>query len=384
MIKDHHQITSQPTDRSNPPSLALRLVPPRWSWRVATGIALLATFGMVVAFGPGRSSANSSKRSLTSSTKAPLVVYAAIGFDSQMGAAFQKATGIPTEVVEIRTGELLARVEAEKHNAQWDLLWFDGAFPMWQLARQGLLVGYRPKANWTHFGALMQPGNGQYVTVGATFADVITVNTKTLPRNQWPTSWSDLQEPRYKVGMDNPSISGETSSFVLGRIDTLGQVGAFNYFRKLKRSGLKIYNVNPITDQALQYGEINVGLVQSSSALGHAASGLPFHVIYADPETLVPRVMGISAMASPGLRHEAGEFIRFELSSKGQTIARDAAPTGDSNEFTVLKRDPARKGIPSLAQLQSEGVKIQYLPPHRWATRNAAANSWFATHIVQD
>jgi ABC-type Fe3+ transport system, periplasmic component len=69
-----------------------------------------------------------------------------------MGAAFQQATGIPTEVQEIRTGELLARVEAEKQNPQWGLVWFDGALAMQELADQHLLLSYAPKVNWSKYG----------------------------------------------------------------------------------------------------------------------------------------------------------------------------------------------------------------------------------------
>ncbi|MBU2737488.1 ABC transporter substrate-binding protein [Acidithiobacillus concretivorus] len=313
----------------------------------------------------------------------PLIIYAAIGYDKAMGAAFQQATGIPTEVQEIRTGELLARVEAEKQNPQWGLVWFDGALAMQELADQHLLLSYAPKINWSKYGTEMQPENHDYVTTAATFADVITVNSNTLPENQWPKTWDDLLNPRYKVGMDNPAISGETSTFVMGQIAARGESAAYHYFLNLKKNGLKIYNVNPITDRALQYGEINVALVQSSSALGHAASGLPFHVIYASPSSLVPRVIGISAQANPEVQAEAKRFIRFVLSPEGQHVVHTGAPKGDSNVFPVLAGEKARKGVPTLEEIAAQGVKIQYLNPIQWAPRNASIKNWFTTNITR-
>ncbi|HET9061102.1 MAG TPA: hypothetical protein VFN61_14380, partial [Acidimicrobiales bacterium] len=56
-----------------------------------------------------------------------LVVYSAQGYDSAETQAFEKATGIKVSLDDDSTGPLLAKVEAEKNNPKWGLLWVDGA-----------------------------------------------------------------------------------------------------------------------------------------------------------------------------------------------------------------------------------------------------------------
>lgn len=50
-----------------------------------------------------------------------ITVYAAIGYDQKVVDAFTKATGIPVKLVDLSTGPLIARVQAEKQNPQWDV-----------------------------------------------------------------------------------------------------------------------------------------------------------------------------------------------------------------------------------------------------------------------
>jgi len=58
----------------------------------------------------------------SSSSKVPLVVYSAQGYDHAMTAAFQKATGIPVKLDDNSTGPLLTQIEASKNNPNWGLL----------------------------------------------------------------------------------------------------------------------------------------------------------------------------------------------------------------------------------------------------------------------
>ena len=85
----------------------------------------------------------------SSSSKVPLVVYSAQGYDHAMTAAFQKATGIPVKLDDNSTGPLLTQIEASKNNPNWGLLWVDGATAFAGLGQQGLLQkGFEPGVDW--------------------------------------------------------------------------------------------------------------------------------------------------------------------------------------------------------------------------------------------
>ena len=58
--------------------------------------------------------------------KGQLVIYAAEGYDQAMATAFQQKTGIRVKLSDMSTGPLVAKVEAEGSNPQWDVAWFDG------------------------------------------------------------------------------------------------------------------------------------------------------------------------------------------------------------------------------------------------------------------
>jgi iron(III) transport system substrate-binding protein len=82
-----------------------------------------------------------------------LVIYSAQGYDSAETTAFQEATGIHVSLDDDSTGPLLIKVEAEKNNPKWGLLWVDGATAFASLDQQGLLMkGWEPTVSWNSLG----------------------------------------------------------------------------------------------------------------------------------------------------------------------------------------------------------------------------------------
>ncbi len=310
----------------------------------------------------------------------PLVIYSAIGYDSAMGKAFEKATGIPTKVVDGSTGPLLARVEAEKQNPQWDIIWVDGAEGMRNLANEGLLQPYAAKADWNDLGAKLQPADHAYTVSAASVAGAIVVNTKKLPKAEWPTSWDDLMKPalKGKVGMNNPAISGPTYPLVAGMMQWQGGVSQGEaWFEKLKANGLQVFNTNGNTLRALEFGQVDVAIVQNSAGIGRKAQGKPFEVIYPNPVSLLPRTMAISAKASPEVQKEAEQFVQFVLSKEGQKVALTGDPNGDSDFNPVLNGVTPNPGVAPL-----DVAKTQNVDPKVWGPREPQLVSWFTNKIV--
>lgn len=310
----------------------------------------------------------------------PLVIYSAIGYDADMAKAFQKATGIPVKMVDMSTGPLLARVQAEKQNPQWDIVWFDGAEGMRNLAAEGMLTPYAPKVDWNAIGRKIQPSDHAYVASAASLAGVIVVNRNKLPEADWPHGWGDLTNPKYrgKIGMNNPAVSGPTYPFVVGQMLWRGsEEGGKTWYMGLKANGLKTFRTNGVTLRALDHGVIDVAMVQNSAGIGRMLKGMPFKVIYPNPVTLLPRTIGISSHASPEVRAEAEKFVNFLLSKRGQAVAQKGDPTGDSLYYPVVAGTSPLQGIPSLA-----GVTVQTADPTVWGPREGDIDRWFTNHIV--
>jgi len=361
------------TPAATPP--AATTAPAATTVPVATAAAPANT---VVAASAPAASAGSGPTKLTGSP-VPLVIYAAHDAAQPMADAFTAATGIPTKLVADSTGPLLAKIQAEKNNPQWGMLWIDGAEAMAALDGQGqLLTGYYPDVALTDLGKSIVPQNKSFIPTGLTITGALVYDTRTLPNP--PTSWQDLLKPEYKdmVGMNNPAVSGPTYPFVAGQMQNLGGVDqGKEYFKKLKANGLHVYTTNKVTLNALGTGEIKMAVVQSSAALGAASKTPTLKVIYLPKVSLLPSNIGIDAKAPGQVQTEAKIFAEFVLSPQGQQIMKEASPTGDSLYYPIVSGATPLASLPPLAS-----IPTQIVAPYVWGARVNEINQWFTENIA--
>jgi iron(III) transport system substrate-binding protein len=316
----------------------------------------------------------------SSSANVPLVVYAAEGYDTAEGKAFQKATGIPTQVDDNSTGPLLTQIEASKNNPKWGLLWVDGPTAFAGLDVQGLLLkGFEPSVKWNSLGSQSVPADKSYVPTGVTMMGIVAYNKNKVANP--PTTYQALESSQWKgeVGMNDPSQSGPTYPLIAGVMNYLGGVSAGEkYFSTLKSNGLVINPTNGPTLQALTSGRINLALVQSSAAIGAQLSDKNIGLEYLDPATLLPSAIGIDAHAPAQVQKEAEEFVNFVMSPAGQKVMQTGDPTGDSLFYPVLQGENPLPALPSLST-----VKTQTINPYTWGPQEGTINNWFDSNIVR-
>ena len=315
----------------------------------------------------------------------PLVLYAAEGYDAAMAKAFTKATGIPVKLDDDSTGPLLTKIAAEKNNPQWSLLWVDGDTAFAALDKDGLLLPYRPAASFTAAGTALLPADHAYVPTGTTVMAALIYNAARV--TAVPTSYQDLLGSAYqgKVGMNDPSQSGPTYPFIAGVMNQLGgeQHGVAageSYFAKLKANGLHVFPTNGDTLHALETGQIDYGLIQSSAAVGEALSAKKSaqfdpKIVYLAESTLLPGAIGIDKGASPAVQAEAKRFVDFVLSPAGQQVMQTGDPTGDSLFWPVVS------GVSAVGSLPAFPSDYQRLDPYFWGPLEGQVNTWFDTNI---
>ncbi len=311
--------------------------------------------------------------------KPTLLVYSAQGYDHNTVAAFQKATGIPTKLVDDSTGPLLARIQAEKANPQWGLLWVDGNEAFAALDRQGLLAKHLTFPALDATGKSLVPADRSFVPTGATLACAMVYNTHNL--SSPPTSWQQLLSSRFKgkVGMNDPAVSGPTYPCVAGLMNYLGGISqGESFLSKLKANGLHVSQTNPDTLHLLQTGQIQVALIQSSAAIGAAKTTPGLKVAFLPKETLLPGGIGVDGKAPAAEQREAQRFIAYVLSAAGQHQMQTGDPTGDSLFW------PTAAGASPLSGLPSPGsISLQRVDPYTWGAREPSINNWFTAHIAQ-
>lgn len=351
----------------------------------------LAVVGAIAAVAAVALAGCSSTPATPAATKAaapkvePLVLYAAEGYDAVMGKAFTQKTGIPVTVDDDSTGPLLTKITAEKNNPQWSLLWVDGDTAFASLDQQHLLLDYSPKADWNAVGKKLEPSDHSYSPTGTTVMAALIYNSAAV--KSVPTTYQDLLGAAYKgkVGMNDPAQSGPTYPFIAGVMNQLG--GQSNgisqgeaYFSSLKKNGLKIFPTNGDTLHALETGQIDYGLIQSSAATGEtikvkATAKYAPKVVYLPQSTLLPSVLGIDKGADAVQQAEAKQFIDFALSPAGQAVMQTGDPSGDSLFWPVVN------GVTPLSQLQAFPTAYQRLDPTFWGPQEAQVVSWFENNI---
>jgi iron(III) transport system substrate-binding protein len=350
---------------------------------VAIALASVATVFAVAACG---SSSNSKSSSVTQAaatsaagSKPTLLVYSAQGYSPNGVEAFSKETGIPAKLVEDSTGPLLARIQAEKANPQWGLLWVDGNEAFAELDNQGMLRKGLTVPALTPIGESLVPADHSFVPTGLTTACTMIYNSKAV--SSPPTTWQQLLDSRWagKIGMNNPAVSGPTFPCVAGLMNYLGGVSEGEAFvKKLKSAGLHVSEANSNTLHLLETGQIDIGLIQSSAAIGAAAKVPGLKVAYLPKMTLLPSVIGVDSKTPPAVQQEAQQFVTWVLSPAGQHQMQIGDPHGDSLYWPVV---PGLKPLPLLPELST--LSTQTIDPYTWGAREATINDWFNANIAQ-
>jgi iron(III) transport system substrate-binding protein len=114
------------------------------------------------------------------------------------------------QAIRLSTGELGARMLAEKDNPQADLVWGWAVTNMSEFVPKGMLVPYKPKG-WEKIPANFKDPEGYWTAIDL-YAAALVPNTKVLEQKNlpMPKGWKDLLNPAYKgmLIMPNPASSG--------------------------------------------------------------------------------------------------------------------------------------------------------------------------------
>jgi len=326
------------------------------------------------------SSTTAAATAAASTSKVPLVVYAAEGYDQAEVKAFQAATGIPTKLEDHSTGTLLTKIQAEGSNPQWGVFWSDGDGAYAALDKQGMLLkGFEPDTGTLNaLGQKEVPADKSYIPTGITVAGALVYNSAVVSTP--PTSWAALTGPAWKgkVGMNNPAISGPTYSFVAGIMNQLGGVTqGEKYFSQLAANGLHVYATNKVTLTALLQGQINAAIVQNSAGIGFEYKYPQIKVAYPSMVTALPGVIGIDDKVSSAEQAEAKQFADFVYSPAGQKVMLSGDPHGDSLFFPIVNGTSQHSLVPALSS-----IPIQFINPYVWGPQEGTVNQWFTAHVV--
>jgi iron(III) transport system substrate-binding protein len=124
--------------------------------------------------------------------------------------AKEQLSDLDIKIIRLSTGELGARMLAERNNPQADLIWGWAVTNMEDFRDRGLIEAYRPKG-WDRVPDKFKDPNGNWIAIDLYLAAFV-LNTKVMAKNNLPkpAGWKALLNPVYqgKLIMPNPASSG--------------------------------------------------------------------------------------------------------------------------------------------------------------------------------
>lgn len=274
-----------------------------------------------------------------------VVVYSAVSpkVMSAFVEEFQKQnSGIKVDLISGGSGELLTRLNAEKARPRADVLVGPDADNF--DAYLDLFESYKSKEDAAFPRAGVGPDN-KYYGFSTNFQAFI-VNTKMMPVDKAPQSWSDLAKPEFKgkVVMANPAQSGSAYS----QMQQILQL--YNWEMMDKIIGTATF----VTSSRLAYqnvakGEIPVGLTSEFNIVASQAQGFPVVAIY--PKDGTALINDASGIVKGGPNPDnAKKFLDFVNSKRAHQLiveidlrrsARsDVAPPAGLPDAQMLKTFP--------------------------------------------
>ena len=176
-----------------------------------------------------------------------------------------------------------------------------------------------------------------------------------------PLSVTDLTKSEYKNQIGIAPTNASFQAFVTALIENKGADFAKDWLEGLKKNGAKIYAKNSAIVEAIDKGEISIGLVnhyyiwEVSEGLGRAINVKNGFFTTGDLGNLI-NVSGAGVLASSKKYAAAEDLINFLTSA-----ATQAKFVTDTHEYSLVSGAPAPADLPALDQIGAPTVDLNAL-----------------------
>lgn len=257
-----------------------------------------------------------------------LKVVAAYGNKEKIFQEFTKETGIKVDFLDLSSGEVLSRIQAENGKPSADV-WFGGGIDSFIAAKnKGLLEKYESKENIEFISLEYRDKDGYWSGISIVPVGFM-VNNELLKEKKLPAPkvWEDLANTQYKdeIMMANPAISGTNYAMVDGLIQGMGEEKAWQYFKGLNENIPFFAKRGGEPPKKVASGEFAVAVIPMSGEFIAMEEKYPITTIY--PEDMIPWVpAGMAIFKNVENLDEAKAFVDWALSKKGQEFIKSQDP----------------------------------------------------------
>lgn len=256
------------------------------------------------------------------------------GLNEKYIAAFEEETGVKVDLFEGTTGEILARLEAEKDNPVADVVvlasWSDGL----AMKKEGNLESYDAKDADKLYEDFIDSDKELF----GTSASAVGVIYNTTIVENLDADWADFADEKYNgdIALPDPEKSGSAKDFLAGYFSQ--NKDDWKTWEDIAANGLTIPGANKAALEAVTTGEKAILLAGVDyNAYKSIADGEPLAIYYPKSGTVInPRPAMI--LKSAKNMDNAKAFIDFLISDKAQELVADAYLLPGRSDITTDKR----------------------------------------------
>lgn len=269
---------------------------------------------------------------------------------------WQAESGIKLNIRYGDSAELAAQILEEGKNSPADLFLSQDAGSLGAVAAADLFTTL-PDGVATSIPETYIAAKRQWVGVtGRARVFAYSPTLKTLPK-----SVTDLTSPAYKGILGIAPSNSSFQAFVTALINAEGEAAAEKWLKGLKSNGVKIYAKNSGIVEAIDKGEIQIGLVnhyyiwEVSEGLGREIKVKNGFFRAGDIGNLI-NVSGAGILASSKKYSAAEDLINFLTSQK---IQEDFV--SKTHEYSLLAGATSPAGLPTLLDIGAPTIDLEAL-----------------------
>ncbi|MGH7361122.1 MAG: ABC transporter substrate-binding protein [Candidatus Methylomirabilales bacterium] len=293
---------------------------------------------------------------------AEVVVYTSLENDEVVEYLKQAKADMPdleVKWIRLSTGDLGARMLAEKDNPQADVIWGWAVTNLIPFAKQGLTEPYAPKGE-EKIPAQFKDKNHHWVAIDLYMA-AFSVNTDVAKKKNLPipTSWEDLLNPVYKgeIVMPNPASSGTGYLQISAILQMKGEAAGWEFLKKLDKNIAQYIKSGSRPAKMAAAGEYAIGASFEFAVAKLIDQGSPVKMVI--PKEGAGYELEANALMKGAKRPEAGKrFLDWAISENAM------------RQYAKWKAGVTLAGMPTPAYLPGELSKILYPMNFEWSAAN--------------
>lgn len=273
---------------------------------------------------------------------------------------FEAESGKDVDVRYGDTAELAVQLLEEGDASPADLFWAQDAGALSAVGEAGLLTDLPPSLT-KQVPAEYRAADGRWVGTSGR-ARVYAHNPGLVTQAELPASVFELTEPEWAGRVAIAPTNASFQAFVTAMRESEGDDVTQQWLTDLKANGAQSYETNTLILDAVDSGDVDLGLInhyywfQKADELGEDAVTARIGFFEAgDPGSLV-NVAGVGVLESAENDAAANEFAEYLLSPPAQEYFVDVA-----KEYPLIKGVDPQPGLPPLKSLQGPDVELYEL-----------------------